>query len=50
MHVTLTAEADADQVRDAVAGLLHDGYDIEHSTIQTEGPEAECGNQDELHP
>jgi cobalt-zinc-cadmium efflux system protein len=50
LHVTLAAEADADQVRGAVAGLLHDGYGIEHSTIQTEGPESECDHHDELHP
>jgi cobalt-zinc-cadmium efflux system protein len=37
MHITLTTEADADQVRAAVAGLLHNSYGIEHSTIQTEG-------------
>jgi cobalt-zinc-cadmium efflux system protein len=50
MHVTLTEQADADAVRAAVARLLHDSYGIEHSTIQTEGPEAECGHRSELHP
>jgi cobalt-zinc-cadmium efflux system protein len=35
-HVDLRTGADAEQVRRAVHRLLHEGYGIEHTTIQTE--------------
>jgi cobalt-zinc-cadmium efflux system protein len=37
-HVDLEAGADPDAVRRAVHQLLHNGYDIAHTTIQTEPP------------
>ena len=37
-HVDLETGADPDAVRRAVHQLLHNDYDIEHTTIQTESP------------
>ena len=37
-HVDLESGADPDAVRRAVHQLLHNDYDIEHTTIQTEAP------------
>ena len=39
-HVTLESGADAETVRRAVHRLLHQGYDISHTTIQTEAAPA----------
>ena len=37
LHVTLVEGADPDVVRRSVSGLLAERFDIEHSTVQTEG-------------
>lgn len=49
-HVTLTEAAEPDLVRKAVAATLDSRFGIEHSTIQTEGPDEVCGDDDHLHP
>ncbi|WP_454688216.1 cation diffusion facilitator family transporter [Achromobacter aloeverae] len=36
LHITIAPSADASAVRQAVAGLLAERYDIDHATIQTE--------------
>jgi|CoawatStandDraft_6_1074263.scaffolds.fasta_scaffold29138_2 divalent metal cation (Fe/Co/Zn/Cd) transporter len=38
VHVTVTAGADANTVRQAVATLLDEQFEIEHTTVQTEAP------------
>ena len=47
-HVELTEGADFDVVRNAVAKVLHDRYDIEHATIQVE--REACDDANGLHP
>ena len=47
-HVELEQDADAEQVRLAVAETLHDRFDIEHATIQVE--EEACVDAPHLHP
>lgn len=41
-HVTLGDGADADEVRTGITKVLHDRFEVEHTTIQTEGPAAAC--------
>ena len=47
-HVELIEGADFEAVRGAVAAMLHDRYEIEHSTIQME--REACEDSDALHP
>ena len=47
-HVALEQDADAEQVRLAVAETLHARFDIEHATIQVE--EEACVDAPHLHP
>ncbi len=47
-HVELSADADQDRVRKAVADLLHDRFGIGHCTIQTE--RETCDGAAHLHP
>jgi len=49
VHVSLQDDADADTVRAAVSTMLEERFEIEHSTIQTEGADAPCEG-DHLHP
>jgi len=48
VHVELNEGVDAEQVRIAVATALHDGFQIEHVTIQTERDP--CEDSETLHP
>lgn len=49
LHVTLTEGADPDTVRRSVSGALAERFDIEHSTVQTEGSGDACENGSHLH-
>lgn len=48
VHIMLKDPAQADIVRRSVAGMLHDTWAIEHTTIQTEAEGSECG-EEEVH-
>lgn len=48
VHVELTESADAEVVRTSLASLLHDRFQIEHATIQTE--RTPCDDSPALHP
>lgn len=50
VHVVLEEGADIDGTRSAVQAVLRTEYEIEHSTIQTEGPQQQCEADDHLHP
>jgi cobalt-zinc-cadmium efflux system protein len=45
LHVTLAKGADPDAVRRSVSDLLTDRFDIEHSTMQTEGAGETCADR-----
>ncbi len=47
VHVVLSGDADFEEVRIKIASLLHERYEIQHSTIQLE--RQPCGDTDELH-
>lgn len=47
VHVVLSGDADFEEVRIKIASLLHERYEIQHSTIQLE--RQPCGDADELH-
>jgi len=49
LHVTLAAGADPDAVRRSVGDLLARQFDIEHSTVQTEGVGDACEDRSNLH-
>lgn len=49
VHVTLTAEADPDTVRKAVAAVVDTRFGIAHATVQTEGPGSPCEDHGHLH-
>lgn len=49
VHVVLKEGADVDATRTAVQAVLLEKYEIEHSTIQTEGSDRQCGDEDHLH-
>lgn len=50
MHVSLIEGGDPDVIRNSVARLLAQRFDIEHVTIQTEGVDAVCADNGYLHP
>ena len=47
-HIVLAEDADAETVRRGVAALLHDRFEIEHVTIQTE--REACAAHESVHP
>jgi cobalt-zinc-cadmium efflux system protein len=47
-HIVLADEAEAESVRRSVAALLHDRFEIEHVTIQTE--REACAAHESVHP
>lgn len=47
-HVELAEQADFEVVRTTIAAMLHERYDIEHATIQTE--REACDDSTSLHP
>ncbi|MFV3496927.1 hypothetical protein ACNJE5_21280 [Mycobacterium tuberculosis] len=49
LHVTLAEGADPDAVRRSVSGLLAKRFDIEHSTVQIEGPGDGCEDRSHLY-
>lgn len=49
LHVTLAEGADPDAVRRSVSDLLAERFDIEHSTVQTEGAGDACEDRSHLH-
>jgi cobalt-zinc-cadmium efflux system protein len=49
VHVVLNEGADVDATRFAVQAILRTKYDIEHSTIQAEGSDHKCADEDHLH-
>lgn len=49
MHVTLATDASAGDVRLSITKLLAERYEIEHATIQTEGPGEPCEEREHLH-
>lgn len=50
VHIVLAEGADHHDVREAAVKLLHDRYDIEHSTVQTEDFGRNCAPDQQLHP
>jgi cobalt-zinc-cadmium efflux system protein len=50
LHITLAEGVDGDAVRCDVARLLAERYDIEHTTIQTERPDAQPEDVSHMHP
>jgi len=49
VHIILATGADVDGTRAAVQGVLQKQYEIEHSTIQTEGSSGTCDDEGHLH-
>jgi cobalt-zinc-cadmium efflux system protein len=49
VHVTLAAGADADAVRQGVAGTLDARFSIDHVTVQTESRDEPCGEGHRVH-
>lgn len=49
VHVVLATDADVDGTRAAVQRVLQKQYDIDHSTIQTEGSSRTCDDEGHVH-
>lgn len=49
MHVVLREGANVGETRSAVQAMLRSQYEIEHSTIQTEGSDQPCEDDEHLH-
>jgi cobalt-zinc-cadmium efflux system protein len=49
MHVVLREGADVGETRSAVQAMLRSQYEIEYSTIQTEGSDQPCEDDEHLH-